>query len=75
VHGFGKINSSRDTGFGIAGAGYNAQTDRALTELSYYWSTDQNRIVPKAALEYVRATTGSFQEVGVLIRRSRPVRR
>ena len=66
VHGSGKINSSRDTGFGIANAGYNAQIDGALTELSYYWSMDQSRIVPKAALEYVRATTGSFQEVGGL---------
>jgi uncharacterized protein with beta-barrel porin domain len=27
---------------------------------------DQSRIVPKAALEYVRAATGSFQEVGGL---------
>src|SRR6202790_5400700 len=66
VHGFGKVNSSRDTGFGIASAGYNAQIDGALTELSYYWNIDQSRIVPKAALEYVRATTGSFQEVGGL---------
>ncbi len=66
VHGFGKINSSRDTGFGIASAGYNAQIDGALTELSYYWNKDQSRIVPKAALEYVRATTGSLQEFGGL---------
>jgi uncharacterized protein with beta-barrel porin domain len=66
VHGFGKINSSRDTGFGIASAGYNARIDGALTELSYYWSIDQSRIVPKAALEYVRAATGSLQEVGGL---------
>ena len=66
VHGFGKINSNRDTGFGIASAGYNAQIDGALTELSYYWNMNQSRIVPKAALEYVRATTGSFQEFGGL---------
>ena len=66
VHGFGKVNSSRDTGFGIASAGYTAEIDGALTELSYYWNMDQSRIVPKAALEYVRATTGSFQEVGGL---------
>jgi uncharacterized protein with beta-barrel porin domain len=66
VHGFGKINSSRDTGLGIASAGYDAQIDGALTELSYYWSIDQSRIVPKAALEYVHATTGSFQEAGGL---------
>jgi uncharacterized protein with beta-barrel porin domain len=66
VHGFGKINSSRDTGSGTATAGYNGQIDGALTELSYYWNIDQSRIVPKAALEFVRASTGSFQEVGGL---------
>jgi uncharacterized protein with beta-barrel porin domain len=66
VHGFGRINSSRDTGFGIASAGYNAHIDGALTELSYYWNTDQSRLVPKAALEYVRSATGSLQEVGGL---------
>ena len=66
VHGVGKVNSSRDTGFGIASAGYTAEIDGALTELSYYWNMDQSRIVPKAALEYVRAATGSFQEVGGL---------
>lgn len=66
VHGFGKINSSRDTGFGFATAGYDARIDGALTELSYYWSKEQSRIVPKAAFEYVRATTGSLQEFGGL---------
>jgi uncharacterized protein with beta-barrel porin domain len=66
VHGFGKIASSRDTGAGTASAGYNVQIDGALTELSYYWSMDQSRIVPKAALEFVRASTGSFQEFGGL---------
>ena len=66
VHGFGKINSSRDTGLGIASAGYNGQIDGALTELSYYWTVDQSRFVPKAAFEYVHASTGSFQEMGGL---------
>jgi uncharacterized protein with beta-barrel porin domain len=66
VHGFGKINSSRDTGFGLAVAGYGAQIDGALTELSYYWSKDQSRIVPKAAFEYVHASTASYQESGGL---------
>ena len=66
VHGFGKVNSSRDTGFGFATAGYHARLDGALTELSYYWSVDQSRIVPKAAFEYVRASTGSLQEIGGL---------
>ena len=50
----------------MATAGYNGQIDGALTELSYYWTSDQNRIVPKAALEYVHASTGAFQEMGGL---------
>lgn len=66
VHGFGRVNSSRDTGFGSATAGYNARLGGALTELSYYWSVDQSRIVPKLAFEYVRASTGSLQETGGL---------
>jgi uncharacterized protein with beta-barrel porin domain len=64
VHGFGNIRSSRDTGAGFATAGYNARIDGVLTELDYYWSIDQGRIVPKAAFEYVHAATGSFQEFG-----------
>ena len=66
VHGFGRINSSRDTGLGLATAGYNARLDGALSELSYYLDKDQSRLVPKAALEYVRARTGAFQEIGGL---------
>jgi uncharacterized protein with beta-barrel porin domain len=66
VHGFGNINSSRDTGAGMAKAGYNAMIDGALTELSYYWDMNQSRIVPKAAFEYVHASTGSLQEFGGL---------
>ncbi len=66
VRGIGNINSMRDTGFGNANATYGAQSVGALTELSYYWTFDQSRIVPKAALEYMRATTDAFQEVGGL---------
>ena len=66
VHGFGNINSRRDTGLGFAIAGYNARLDGVLSEISYYWSRDQYRIVPKAAFEYVRARTGSLQEIGGL---------
>jgi len=66
VHGFGNINSRRDTGFGLATAGYNARLDGVLSEISYYWSKDQYRIVPKAAFEYVHARTGSLQEFGGL---------
>jgi len=66
VHGIGQIDSSRDTGAGFANAGYTGQIDGALTEISYYWSLDQSRIVPKAAFEYVHAATGAFTEVGGL---------
>jgi uncharacterized protein with beta-barrel porin domain len=66
VHGFGNVHSSRDTGLGFAIARYNATIDGGLTELSYYWTKDQARIVPKGALEYVRATGAAFQEVGGL---------
>jgi uncharacterized protein with beta-barrel porin domain len=64
VHGFGKVHSSRDTGLGFAVAGYRASVDGALTEISYFWTKDQMRIVPKGALEYVRATGAAFQETG-----------
>ncbi len=66
VHGFGKVHSSRDTGLGLATAGYRAAVDGALTEISYYWTKDQMRVVPKGALEYVRATSAAFQEAGGL---------
>ena len=66
VHGLGKVHSSRDTGFGLATAGYRANVDGALTEISYYWTKDQMRIVPKVGLEYVRATSAPFQEAGGL---------
>jgi len=66
VHGFGNINSRRDTGLGIAAAGYSARLDGVLSEISYYWTRDQVRIVPKGAFEYVQARTGSLQEIGGL---------
>jgi uncharacterized protein with beta-barrel porin domain len=68
VHGFGNVFSGRDTGggFGFATAHYGARIDGVLTELDYYWTKDQSRIVPKVALEYVHGTTGAFQETGGL---------
>ncbi len=66
VHGFGQIGASRDTGLGIASASYGAQMNGVLTEISYYWSRDQSRIVPKAAFEYVHSFTDPYQEVGGL---------
>ena len=46
--------------------GYNARLDGVLSDISYYWSKDQYRIVPKGAFEYVHARTGSLQEFGGL---------
>jgi len=68
VHGFGNVSSGRDTGggFGFATARYGATIDGVLTELDYYWTLQQSRIVPKVGLEYVHATTGAFQETGGL---------
>ena len=66
IHGFGNVSSGRDTGFGFASAWYGAQLDGGLTELDYYWTKDQSRIVPKVALEYMHASTGAFQEMGGL---------
>jgi uncharacterized protein with beta-barrel porin domain len=66
VHGLGGIGSSRDTGLGFANASYGARVDGVLTELDYYWNIGQGRVVPKAGLEWVRATTGSLQEAGGL---------
>ena len=65
VHGFGQVNSYRDTGPSIATAGYGAQVDGVLAEVDYYWMKDQFRIVPKLAIEYVRSSTESFTERGL----------
>jgi uncharacterized protein with beta-barrel porin domain len=66
VHGLGNIGSSRDTGLGIAVASYGNRVDGALSEIGYDWNLQQSRIVPKVDLEYVRATTGTLQEMGGL---------
>ncbi|UZE47267.1 autotransporter outer membrane beta-barrel domain-containing protein [Rhodopseudomonas sp. P2A-2r] len=66
VHGSGRIDSRRDTGLGFATAGYNARIDGVLTELSYFWSLGQGRIVPKVAFEYVHSSTDALQEFGGL---------
>jgi hypothetical protein len=80
VHGFGKVNSSRDTGAGFARANYYAHIDGALTELSYYWNLDQSRIVPKTAfricarLDRIVSGTGRLDPVmasGATVERSR----
>jgi len=42
------------------------RVEGALSEIGYYWNLQQSRIVPKVDLEYVRATTGTLQEMGGL---------
>ncbi|MEZ5819915.1 MAG: autotransporter outer membrane beta-barrel domain-containing protein [Xanthobacteraceae bacterium] len=64
VHGFGRINSNRNTGTSIAIANYNASLDGAIIELDYFWLKDEFRIVPKLALEYVRSQTNGYTEQG-----------
>ena len=66
MHGFGNINSRRDTGLGLPPPATTRRLDGVISEISYYWSKDQYRIVPKGAFEYVRARTGSMQEIGGL---------
>ena len=66
VHGFGNINSSRDTGFGYCDRRLPRADRRRADRAQLLLDGDQSRFVPKAALEYVRASTGSFQEMGGL---------
>jgi outer membrane autotransporter protein len=64
VHGWGRIDSRRDTGAGLALSNYDGRLDGVIGELSYYWGLGQGRIVPKLGAEYVRAQTDSFREAG-----------
>ncbi|MGJ5019627.1 autotransporter outer membrane beta-barrel domain-containing protein [Bradyrhizobium oligotrophicum] len=66
VHGVGGISARRDTSLGAATSVYGAHITGVLSELDYYWSIGESRIVPKLAFEYTRATTAAFQEAGGL---------
>lgn len=66
VHGFGGINARRDTSLGATTSVYGAHVTGVLSELDYYWSIGESRVVPKLAFEYARATTAAFQEAGGL---------
>jgi len=66
VHGSGGIKARRDTSLGISTSAYGAHITGVLSELDYYWSFGESRVVPKLAFEYTRATTAAFQEVGGL---------
>jgi len=64
VHGWGNIAAERDTLIGPALSNYHGRLDGALGEVSYYWSMGQSRIIPKLGVEYVRAVTDGFSEIG-----------
>lgn len=66
VHGFGGIKARRDTSQGTTTSAYGAHITGVLSELDYYWSSGESRVVPKFAFEYARATTAGFQEAGGL---------
>jgi uncharacterized protein with beta-barrel porin domain len=66
VHGLGEIKARRDTSLGATSSVYGAHLTGVLSELDYYWSFGESRIVPKLAFEYARATTAPFQETGGL---------
>lgn len=66
VHGFGDIDAKRLTATGFANSRYRGHIDAILGEASYYVGFGQTRIVPKAAVEYVRARTDAFAEFGGL---------
>ncbi|MEW6643153.1 MAG: autotransporter outer membrane beta-barrel domain-containing protein [Pseudomonadota bacterium] len=64
VHGWGDISAQRGTIGGLARSNYHGELDGLLGELSYYWALGQSRVVPKLAIEYVRAQTDAFVESG-----------
>lgn len=66
VHGFARINASRQTPLGSALANYRGSIDGVLAELNYNYSFGQSRIVPKVALEYISARTDRYAEAGGL---------
>ncbi|BAM90128.1 conserved exported hypothetical protein [Bradyrhizobium oligotrophicum S58] len=66
VHGFGGVNARRETSLGATTSAYGAHITGVLSELDYYWSFGESRVVPKLAFEYARATTAAFQEAGGL---------
>ncbi|CCD98566.1 autotransporter outer membrane beta-barrel domain-containing protein [Bradyrhizobium sp. STM 3809] len=66
VHGFGGIDARRDTALGATRSVYAAHLTGVLSEIDYYWSVGESRVVPKLAFEYVRASTAAFQESGGL---------
>ncbi|MGJ4889611.1 autotransporter outer membrane beta-barrel domain-containing protein [Bradyrhizobium sp. HKCCYLRH3099] len=66
VYGSGGIKAQRGTSLGATRAAYGAHITGVLSELDYYWSFGETRVVPKLAFEYARATTAAFQESGGL---------
>ncbi len=64
IHGFGDIHSSRADGGGAITADYGTKIWGAISEVSYYWSSGNWRIVPKIGIDWTRSRNDSFRESG-----------
>lgn len=63
VRGFGDIESSRGAGAPSV-ASYDTNLWGALAELSYLWSSENWRIVPKIGMDWARAKSDAYSETG-----------
>lgn len=63
-YGFGHIHSARLETGGEAAAFYDTHMWGAVAELSYYWSSGNWRVIPKAGLDWAQGTTDSYVESG-----------
>ena len=59
VNGFGRIESARTEAAGEATASYGTQLWGAVAELTYYWSKDNWRIIPKAGADWAHTSSDS----------------
>jgi uncharacterized protein with beta-barrel porin domain len=64
IYGFGHIHSNRIETAGEATASYGTRLWAALAELSYYWSKDNWRVVPKVGADWARTSSDSYAETG-----------
>lgn len=64
IHGIGDIRSRRYDAGGEITASYDASLWGAIGEVSYYWSSGQWRLVPKAGMDWTRISVDAFGETG-----------
>ncbi|MCZ7620829.1 MAG: autotransporter outer membrane beta-barrel domain-containing protein [Xanthobacteraceae bacterium] len=68
IHGFGRIDASRFDDGGQSTADYGTSLWGVVGEISYHWSRDNWRIVPKGGIDWTAASVDSFAETGGLTR-------